>query len=1255
MPDVEALRAHLKEHLPGYMVPSAFVRLEELPLTPNGKVDRRALPEPDEGALQTREYEHPQGERENALARIWEDLLNVEKVGRKDNFFDLGGHSLLIVTLVERLRQHGLKTDIRRVFEAGSLWELAQGLEELEQDQAWKAPENVIGVDCERITPEMLPLVKLSQQEIDRIVSQVPGGVSNVQDIYPLAPLQEGILFHHRLHPDHDAYVTPILLSFDSIGRFERFIEALHVVVERHDVLRTIILWDGLPQAVQVVLKQASLSIDYMDLPSGRSALEQMKAYMNVAPLRMDMSKAPLVRIMLARDPEGSSCHALLLDHHIVSDHVSLEVILDEVTRIMRGKAVSLLPPPQYRTFVAKAISNSDRREAHAYFRHRLSDISETTAPFGAVNVRIDGKSIHEAKECLSGRLSERLRAVMRRIGLSPAVLFHVAWGLVVAKTSGREDVVFGSVMSGRMGQLEGIDRMLGMFINTLPIRMLLKNVEVEKAILGVHESMVEMLKYEQTPLSEAQRCSGVVGDTPLFTAILNYRHSKPMVGVELEGIKVVDALERTNYPLEASVDDLGEDFEISVQSDASVACPKRLVGYFVNAARQLIDALEDHPSEMVLNISILSREERRRVLRIFNDTCRSYPHDVMIQEVFARWARTTPDAIAVEHDGDRMSYAELDERSSQLANYLHARGVCPGDRVAILAERGLGSIVSALGVLKTGGVYLPVDPDYPPERVLFMIEDSGAQAVIVDSDDNMTKRNWNTTTINLELEMDEIKAFSKKTPELRGRKSTDTAYVMYTSGSTGKPKGVTVPHRAVNRLVIANGYADLGPNDIVAHCSNPAFDASTFEIWGALLNGARLVIVSHDDLMNPEVFGKILQQKRVDVLWLTVGLFNQYVEVLGEVFGSLKYLMVGGDILDPTSISQLQKTHPPRNLLNCYGPTETTTFATSYRIPADVNPQEAIPIGKPISNTRVYILDESGQPVPVGVNGELYIAGDGVANGYLNRPELSAERFVHDHFDSTERRKMYRTGDVGRWRDDGVIEYVGRNDSQVKIRGLRIELGEIESVLSELPQIREVVVIVREFSRGDKRLVGYWVQSETDEGRAAGVMDTKLLQDYVRAHLPSYMVPAAFVQLEALPLTPNGKVDRKSLPDPDVGSMTAHSYEPPVGETEELLVLIWKDLLGVDRVGRNDNFFELGGHSLLAIQLISRIKSELGVDVPVAMVFEIASLKELSDFILDAQLSRFHDSDVATLHEQLEALSDDEIYRLAGKGGEIF
>ena len=364
---------------------------------------------------------------------------------------------------------------------------------------------------------------------------------------------------------------------------------------------------------------------------------------------------------------------------------------------------------------------------------------------------------------------------------------------------------------------------------------------------------------------------------------------------------------------------------------------------------------------------------------------------------------------------------------------------------------------------------------------------------------------------------------------------------------------------------------------------------------------------------------------------------------------------MVGGDILDPTSISQLQKTHPPRNLLNCYGPTETTTFATSYRIPADVNPQEAIPIGKPISNTRVYILDESGQPVPVGVNGELYIAGDGVANGYLNRPELSAERFVHDHFDSTERRKMYRTGDVGRWRDDGVIEYVGRNDSQVKIRGLRIELGEIESVLSELPQIREVVVIVREFSRGDKRLVGYWVQSETDEGRAAGVMDTKLLQDYVRAHLPSYMVPAAFVQLEALPLTPNGKVDRKSLPDPDVGSMTAHSYEPPVGETEELLVLIWKDLLGVDRVGRNDNFFELGGHSLLAIQLISRIKSELGVDVPVAMVFEIASLKELSDFILDAQLSRFHDSDVATLHEQLEALSDDEIYRLAGKGGEIF
>ncbi|WP_203228911.1 non-ribosomal peptide synthetase, partial [Lautropia dentalis] len=454
--------------------------------------------------------------------------------------------------------------------------------------------------------------------------------------------------------------------------------------------------------------------------------------------------------------------------------------------------------------------------------------------------------------------------------------------------------------------------------------------------------------------------------------------------------------------------------------------------------------------------------------------------------------------------------------------------------------------------------------------------------------------------------------------PAVSKAECAEAAYVMYTSGSTGQPKGVAVPHRAIGRLVMANGFAELKADDVVVHCSNTAFDASTLEVWGALLNGGRILVVLHDQVLDPERFGRIMQEGRATVLYLSAGLFNQYADQLREVFAQLKYLIVGGDVLDANVIRRVLKNGAPQNLLNGYGPTETTTFAVTCRLNDLVDETVTqVPIGKPIGNTRIYILDGQGQPVPIGVTGEIHIGGDGVALGYLNRPELTAERFIPDPFSDEPDARMYRSGDLGYWRADGLIEFVGRNDFQVKIRGFRVELGEIEARLGELPGVRDAVVLAREDHPGDKRLVAYWM---AHEGAAEETLpDVERLRDHLRAELPAYMVPSAFVKLEVMPLTPNGKVDRKALPAPDAEALVTHMYEAPQGPVEEVLAGIWQELLGVERVGRNDSFFDLGGHSLLAVQLMGRMRRDLGQEIELRELFDAPTLAAVASRLQQA------------------------------------
>ena len=572
---------------------------------------------------------------------------------------------------------------------------------------------------------------------------------------------------------------------------------------------------------------------------------------------------------------------------------------------------------------------------------------------------------------------------------------------------------------------------------------------------------------------------------------------------------------------------------------------------------------------------------------------------------MFEEQAARTPEAVAVEFEDGRMSYGELNACANRLAHYLRDAGVGPEVPVGLLMDRSAAAVVGMLGVLKAGGAYVPLDPGYPAERLAFMVADTGAPVVVTRSDllDRLPDDAAHFVCLDRDGPM--IEGGSTENPDA-GVQAENLAYVIYTSGSTGMPKGVQVTHRAISRLVCNTDYVNVGPQDRIAQVSVISFDAATFEIWGALLNGARVVGISREVSLNPQAFSQHLREHEITVLFLTTALFNQMASEAPGAFGPLHYLLFGGEAVDPAKVRAVLRDGAPRHLLHVYGPTEVSTYSTWYPVIAVNELAVTVPIGRPIANTTAYVLDAHCAPMPLGAVGELYLGGDGVARGYLNRPELTAEKFVADPFDATGAGRLYRTGDLVRWLPDGNLEFVGRIDNQVKVRGFRIELGEIEAVLNQQPQVREAVVVVREDVPGDKRLVAYVVV----EG--GGVELIERLREQLRASLPDYMMPSAFVTLEGLPLTPNGKVDRKALPAPE-RMVSEAAYVSPRTPTEEILAGIWAEVLKVERVGVHENFFELGGHSLLATQVVSRVRQACGVELPLREVFAGPTVAYLS------------------------------------------
>ncbi|HEU0298513.1 MAG TPA: amino acid adenylation domain-containing protein, partial [Longimicrobium sp.] len=1200
--DAEVLRAHLAARLPEYMVPGAFVRLDALPLTSSGKLDRKALPAPEDDAGARREYEAPVGETEQALAEIWADVLGVERVGRRDHFFELGGHSLLAVQAISRVRRVlGAEARLDEVFQRPVLADFARGLAE-----AARAALPPIE-PADRGGPLALSFAQRRLWFLEQL-----GGVGSVYHVRQRLRLRGA-------------------LDRDALGR------ALDRIVARHEALRTTFpVADGEPEQRIAPAAESRFPLAGHDLaarPDAEAELERIVAEEALAPF--DLARGPLVRGRLVR--MGHDDHVLLITlHHAVSDGWSVGVLARELgvlyAAFLRGEDDPLPPLPiQYADYAAwqrRRVEGEVLAAQGAWWTRTLAGAPEllelpTDRPrpprpdFAGAAVPVE----------LDAELTARLRALGRGQGTTLFMTVLAGWAAVLARLSGQDDVVVGTPTANRgRAEVEGV---IGFFVNTLALRVEMADAPTVAELLGrVRERTLEAQRHQDIPFEqvvERVQPARSMSHAPLFQVMLAWQNT-PDATPALPGIDVapVPASARRTAKFDLALSLGEEDGRVEGRLEYATALFDRATAErFAGYLRHALAAMAADAEARIDRLPILPEAERRLVIEGWNATDADYPADSCIHELFEARAARTPDAVALVHEDGELTYAELNARANRLAHHLRGMGVGPDARVAVCVERSPEMVAALLAVLKAGGAYVPLDPQYPGARLRHMLADSAPAVLLTRA---ALRDHFDHIDIPV-LALDDASAWADRpaADPARGALTPEhLAYVIYTSGSTGAPKGVMGRHRAAaNLLAWGARIFELGPGDVVLQSLPFSFDVSVREIFAPLLSGARLVLARPGVNRDPEHLVEVIRREGVTTLGLPPSMLQAFLEQPGvEGCRSIRRMMTGGEALTPGLVESFHARLPGARLFQGYGPTEATV-ASTVRPCAPDDGAPAASIGHPIANARVYLLGAAGEPVPVGAAGELYIGGAGVARGYLGRPALTAARFVPDPFGAAPGARLYRTGDLGRWLGDGTIEFLGRTDTQVKVRGFRIEPGEIEARLCEHDCVREAAVVVREDAPGERRLVAYVTGRE---------VEAETLRAHLAGRLPEHMVPAAYVRLDALPLTPNGKVDRRALPAPADDAFARRGYEAPDGETEETLAEIWAELLGVERVGRHDHFFRLGGHSLLATRLVARIKKEMDVDLALGDVFEKPELGELARQVLDAQLARFDPERIAEL-----------------------
>ena len=1210
---------HLRERVPAYMVPAAFVVLPQLPLTANGKVDRKGLPAPSAEAFLRGQYEAPQGEIESALAQIWQALLRAERVGRQDDFFQLGGHSLLAVQMVSRVRSVlGRELALREVFEHPTLAAVARVLREAEH----------------------------SGQPIERVADRCGS--------LPLSYMQQRLWFLDQLDAQASrAYHIGATLRLQGALDVAALRKALDRIVCRHEALRTVFRSEGERAAVQVIVPEAPFELlerDFSALGSEERERQLGREIRAEAGRSFDLSRGPLIRGRLLK--QAADDHVLLLRmHHIVSDGWSVGVLVKELSALyaayrqgdsdpLPGLAIQYA---DYALWQRQRLEGGVLQEQLRYWEQSLRGAPELlrlpTDRARPAKASYRGESVPVV---LEESLSEGLRQLSQRQGTTLFMTLYSAFAVLLSRLSGQDEVVIGTPVANRP-RVE-LEELIGFFVNTLALRCRVDGeMRVWELLQEVKRQTLGAYSHAEVPLErvvEVLQPQRSLSYSPIFQVVFALQNT-PRSQWELPGLKLtapgLGSVSTAQFDLTLLLQEAGGRI-VGALNYARDLFERETIERWVECLQELLQGMVRDEQQSVAALPLLNERQREQLLVRFNEPREIPPPDRCVQELFEEQVECRPDAVAVVYEEQSLTYGQLNARANELARYLKARQVQRQERVALWLPRSVELLIAQLGVLKCGASYVPLDIELPPARQRFVLQDCAARRVLCWGGGRPCE------LPGLEyIEIEQAVRGVTEVPECAVASTPEwIAYVMYTSGSSGQPKGVEIPHRGIVRVARQNGYAQIGPRERLAFASNPAFDASTFEVWGALLNGAAVRIVKPQELLEGREFAAALKRDGVNVLWLTVGLFNQYAAALKEFWGGLKYLLVGGDALDARVVREVLRESAPENLLNGYGPTETTTFALTCRVEQVGEQERSIPLGRPISQTQVYVLDGEGQPVPIGVWGEICIGGRGVARGYLGRPELTAERFVSDPYGEAGGR-LYRSGDVGRWRSDGQLEYQGRLDQQVKVRGYRIELGEIESQLQEHAAVGEAVVVVAreegadqdQGAVGEKRLVAYVTprspraessdrleQAEAHTSNEATLLDVDTLRNYLRERVPAYMVPAAFVVLPQLPLTPNGKVDRKALPEPTAEAYRRGQYEAPQGEIESALAQIWQELLRVEQVGREDDFFHLGGHSLLAVQMVSRVRSVLERELALREVFEHPTIAGLARVLREAEHS---------------------------------
>ncbi|MEK6283902.1 MAG: amino acid adenylation domain-containing protein, partial [Acidobacteriota bacterium] len=1186
------LRNHLREMLPEYMIPSAFILLAELPLTPSGKVDRRALSAPDSLRSETEQsYAAPRTPIEEVLASVWANLLGFEKVGINDNFFELGGHSLLATRLMSQITDaFQIDLALRQIFEHPTVAELAQSIEKVMR--GWqKSP---------------LPPVTLTTRA---------GAI-------PLSFAQQRLWFLDQMEPGNSFYNISSALGLNGPLDHSALERSLAEIIRRHEVLRTTFQMSG-EGPVQIIASEPYFNLPVIDLSALQEAERELEAQVLAAAgaaRPFDLSAGPLLRATLLR--LSAEEHILLLTmHHIISDGWSLGQMVKEVATLyqaFRHELPSPLPELEiqyadYALWQRQQLSGALLDEQLTYWREQLQSAPAVLA-LPTDKPRPAVKRYRGAQETfhISEELALTLKALSRAQRVTMFMLLLAAFKVLMWRYSGQEDIVVGTPIANR--QESQIEDLVGFFVNTLAVRTRLEPTErFADLVKRVREECLAGYQHQAVPFElvvEELAVERTLSYTPIFQ-VMFVLQNELLVPREMEDlkIKVMEIEGRTakvDLLMAIAAQEAGGGLRGVIEYDTDLfeqETVRRLAQHY----QILLQGIVSKGDERIGKLPLLGEEERQRILVTWNETKAEYPAQ-SVSELFEAVVERTPEKVAVLFEEQAVSYEDLNRRANQLGHHLRKLGVGPEVVVAVLAERSVETIVSLLAVLKAGGAYLPLEVATPPERLLFMMEDSGVKLLLTQQRLLGRLPAHRVPVVLLDADWRLISSESEQNLSATGITPEHLAYLMYTSGSTGKPKGIGIPHRAVVRLVSGANYANLSADEVVLQAAPISFDASTFEIWGSLLNGGRLVLLPAERASLEEL-GRALKQHQVTTLWLTAGLFHLMVEERAEDLQGLRQLLAGGDVLSVSHVERALRELEGCQIINGYGPTENTTFTCCYPMTSVSQVGATVSIGRPISNTKVYLLDANLQPVPVGVTGELYIGGDGLARGYFNHPSLTAEKFIPDPFNPESGGRLYKSGDLARYLSDGKIEFLGRMDHQVKIRGFRIEPSEIQTVLAEHPAVAQSVVLVRADGEREKSLLAYVVAEQ-----AVSVGE---LRTYLQARLPEYMIPTAFVMLSGIPLTPHGKVDRSALlalessqPDSTAVYVDARTF------VEEMLVGIWANLLEVQRVGIYDNFFELGGHSLLAVRLLSRVRESFEVEVTLHSLFETPTVAGLAEEI---------------------------------------